>query len=423
MVAEPVQATLETLGYFYNLTSDFIATQQERIEKASPLDKLSGLDLHANSSNGFQMSLRKANASIWDRLCRNIGDNKLKYLTILSIGLGGGTYWYYRKVYQDSASSERRQAAKYKRRVPKLPNGARRDVILIVGSPTEPLTRLIALDFEKRGFIVYLTILDEKDYKYVESNPITDDINYLNLNDSFSYESQLTKFHQLLELPVIPFPGAGSHNLRLVAVVFAPSLYFPIGPIENISVPTWTKVTDRELLYLKLFSSGLISLIRNQQSKTILINTNIVSSLELPYHAPETIFQNHLKHLFTTLTREVRQHGLSVTQVRLGNLRLSTQRATSDSRIANLVNSEIRSWDEDIKELYADSFSKSQYKSNPIKSTGGKGTSLHELYHILFDLVYSQRKNPTVVYCGTGARSYDIISTLLPTSWLEWFLR
>lgn len=426
MVAEPVQATLETLSYFYRKSSDFLSSLQEKLFEGNSLDKLTSLYPFDIANDDSLVSITRGRSQTsWLSRCF---DQKWKSLTILTIGLGTvGSIWYYHKNYGSQSISSRTHKQNHSsvntRRVPKLSNGARRDIVLVVGSPTEPLTRLIALDFEKRGFIVYLTILDEKDFKYVESNPITDDINYLNLNDTLSYESQLSKFQQLLELPVIPFPGAEPHNLRLVGVVFAPSLFFPIGPIENITVATWTKFTDRELLYLKLFSSGLISLIRNQQSKTILISTNIVSSLEIPYHAPETLFQNHLKHLFTTLTREVRQHGLSVTQVRLGNLHLSNQRSNSGSRIANLVNSEIRSWDEDMRSLYADSFSKAQYKANPIKSTGGRGTSLRELYHILFDLLYSKGRSPGIVYCGTGARAYAIISKLLPESWLEWILR
>lgn len=168
-------------------------------------------------------------------------------------------------------------------------------------------------------------------------------------------------------------------------------------------------------------SSGLIQLIRNQHSSTILINANIISSLSMPYHAPETIFQNTLKHLFTTLRREISQYGLSVTQVRLGNLHISTQNASSGSKISNMVNSEIRSWNLDIKDLYATNFSKSQFKSNPIKSRG-PGTSLRELYHTLFDLIYTKRA-PAVIYCGSGARSYDLISRLLPEAWIEWFLK
>jgi hypothetical protein len=415
MVAEPVQATWQTLSYFYNKSSEFITTQQDHIVNSDYIDKISTY-LTKSSKPDYGSVLTKRH-SITERLINKISRHQCKSLGILALGIGTSSYVYYKRIYLPSQQALKQP--RKKRRAPKLANGARREVVLIIGSPTEPLTRLIALDFEKRGFIVYLTILDSKDFKYVESNPITDDINYLNLTDSF--ESQISKFQHLLELPVIPFPGAAAHTLKLASVIFAPSLYFPVGPIENMSIATWSRITDRLLLYLRLMSSGLIQLIRNQRSSTILINANIISSLSMPYHAPETIFQNTLKHLFTTLRREISQHGLSVTQVRLGNLHISTQNASSGSKISNMVNSEIRSWNLDIKDLYATNFSKSQFKSNPIKSRG-PGTSLRELYHTLFDLIYTKRA-PAVIYCGSGARSYDLISRLLPEAWIEWFLK
>lgn len=141
----------------------------------------------------------------------------------------------------------------------------------------------------------------------------------------------------------------------------------------------------------------------------------------MPYHAPETIFLNSVRHLFTALSRELNQHNISVTQIRLGNLNISNQDGASESKIATIVNSEIRSWNEDIKGLYASNFSSSQYKANPIKSPG-RGTSLRQLYHLMFDLIYAKGKNPTVVYCGTGARIYDWVSNIIPESILAWFL-
>ncbi|KAK6464392.1 hypothetical protein DFJ63DRAFT_311698 [Scheffersomyces coipomensis] len=432
MVAEPVQATIETLSYLYNKTNDFINTQHGNVSISDLYDQITSynpfnhdltITIHQNTNHN-----RKITSPIKEKFAQSFVEHKWKYISILTVGLGVGTYVFYQQVYKPVLLIENanNNNNKLKRRVPKLSNGARGDVVLIIGSPTEPLTRLIALDFEKRGFIVYLTILDEKDFKYVESNPITDDINYLNLNESVSFESQLIKFQQLLELAVIPFPGAESHNLTLKAIVFSPQLYFPIGPIENVMISTWSKLQDKMFIYLKLFSSGLINLARLQSSKIILIYPNIISSLSIPYHSPETLFQTQLKSLFTILTREVSQHNLSVTQVKLGNLNISNQRSNTSQRTTALINSEIKNWNEDIKSLYADNFSKSQYKSNPIKSSGGgKGTSLRELYHILFDLIYTppNRRNPSIVYCGTGARSYDIISGLIPESWIEWILR
>jgi hypothetical protein len=418
MVAEPVQATWKALNYYYNWTSDFVATQQDKVVNSEYFDKLPELNPFSTSKPDPKIIARKPPLSIYTKLSDHVCRNKIQYVSVFSIGIGTGSYYYYNNIYK---STQQQKSIKFKRRVPKLANGARGDVVLIVGSPTEPLTRLIALDFEKRGFVVYLTILDEKDFKYIESNQITEDINYLNLNESYSFEVQISKFRQLLEIPVVPFPGADSHYLRLTSVIFAPSLYFPIGPIENITVASWNKMNERFSTYLKLFSSGLVNLIRSQQSKIILINANIISCLDMPYHAPETIFLNSVRHLFTALSRELSQHNISVTQIRLGNLNISNQDGASESKIATIVNSEIRSWNEDIKELYASNFSSSQYKANPIKSTG-RGTSLRQLYHLMFDLIYAKGKNPPVVYCGTGARIYDWVSKIIPESILAWFL-
>lgn len=412
MVAEPVQATVETLKSIYYRSADFWTEQQGNITK-----KIEGL----TSSIQEPIPLITKEQTTWDKLVHHVDENKLYYG--VGLGLFTGSLLYYNVHRRLNVARPQ-----YKRRVPKLSNGARRDVVLVVGSPTEPLTRLICLDFEKRGFIVYLTLLDDKDIKYVESNPITDDLNYLNLKSSDkagttnNLETQLSKFNQLLRLPVIPFPGAESHNLKLTSVVFAPSLYFPIGPIENISINAWAKINERFNFYLMMLSCGLIQIIRNQRAKTILIYSNIVSGLNMPFHGPETIFTSQLKTLFTTLTRELKPLDLSVTQVKLGNIHISNQAKSSELKILNIINSELSSWNDDVKSLYGNAFSRSQSQSNPIRDTGGKGTSLKEFYHVLFDLIYSKKRNPPVAYCGTGARAYDLVGRMLPDAWLERFV-
>jgi hypothetical protein len=412
MVAEPVQATVETLKSIYYRSAEFLTEQQGNITKK--IEKLT-------ASIPEPIPLITKEQTTWDKLTRHVDENKLYYG--VGLGLFTGSLLYY-NVHRHLNVAR----AQYKRRVPKLSNGARRDVVLVVGSPTEPLTRLICLDFEKRGFIVYLTLLDDKDIKYVESNPITDDLNYLNLKSSDksgttnNLESQLSKFNQLLRLPVIPFPGAESHSLKLKSVVFAPSLYFPIGPIENVSINAWGKINERFNFYLMMLSCGLIQIIRNQQAKTILIYSNIVSGLNMPFHGPETIFNTQLKTLFTTLTRELKPLNLCVTQVKLGNIHISNQAKSSELKISNIINSELSSWNDDVKSLYGKAFSRSQSQSNPIRDTGGKGTSLKEFYHVLFDLIYSKKRNPPVVYCGTGARAYDLVGRMVPDTWLERFV-
>lgn len=444
MVAEPVQATVQALNFFFDSSRQFLVNQKEAISQSEYTDKL--LQLNPFTSTNPKpaiMNSNHSNDSIVDALCNHLTKKRIVvYCGILTIGIGFSAVSYFdkRRHGQKLGSSiiSSGVGGQHKRRVPKLANGARRDVVLVVGSPTEPMTRLIALDFEKRGFIVYLTILDVKDFKYVELNPITDDINYLNLNDSFSYDIQLIKFQELLDTPVVPFPGAKSHKLRFLGCVFAPSLYFPMGPIENITVASWLKIIERLQVILKLLSSGLISLIRQHQPycKLLVITSNIVSSLNLPYHAPETFYQKSVQNLFMSLTREVQQHNISITQVKLGNLNItnnpsgtSSPQSSSTSSSVNLVNSEIRSWNDEMRDLYANNFSKSHIKSNPIKNYSRSSmvgtTNLRDLYHVLFDLLYPtdvNKLNPSVVYCGSGARIYDWLAGFLPESLISWLL-
>lgn len=403
MVAEPVQATLQTLNYYYQTASKFVSDKVDQLPEFD-LAKLNPVQTHIDYGTREESVVERIN------------NNKV-ILTVLTVGIGAGCWYYGNRSSHWKKFLEASKPAK--RRVPKLANGARLDVVLVVGSPTEPLTRLIALDFERRGFIVYLTILDETDMKYTETNTITEDINYLNLVNSFSFDRQLNEFHQLLRIPIVPFPGAAAHTLRLVGVVFTPHLHYPIGPVENVTVASWTKILERLAVYPKLFSSGLIQLIRLQKSKTILISPSITSTLNLPYHGPESLLQNALQSLFSTVSKEISQHKLSVTQVKLGNISVLAN-GNSASKKKSIINSEINGWNDDMRTLYSSSFSKTQNKAIPIQSLL-KGTNLRALYHLLFDLIYS-KANPPVMYFGAGARIYEWIYCLFPTSFLLWVL-
>lgn len=410
MVAEPVQAVMGTLRNAYLKVGDFLLSLLDQMP--DPVAIQSGLfNYFGNLPDTVKLAPNPGNSlETFRDKCKN---HNLELLSILTVGLGVGGYLYYRN----------RQLAPYrnkqnKRRVPKLANGARRDVVLLVGSPTEPLTRLLAIDFEKRGFIVYLTILDDKDFKYIQSNGITDDINYLNLNENENYDVAFRKFAQLLQVQVIPFPGAESHLLRLSAVVFSPNLYFPLGPIENIPQISWNKLQAKLAVYFRMIGSGLMDIVRDQHSKVISVIPSIVSALQMPYHAPETILQNSLKSLFATLAKELRSQGISVTQVRLGNLNLSNTKclpASKASRVSNIVEAEVRSWSEEMRSVYGDEFQKAQARSSPIGNTF-KTKGLRELHHLLFDLIFSTTRNPQVVHYGTGSRTYDWIASLLPNA-------
>lgn len=67
----------------------------------------------------------------------------------------------------------RRKANRKKRRARKANNGARLEVVVVAGSPAEPMTRSISLDLERRGFIVYIVCntIEEEVMVQNESRP------------------------------------------------------------------------------------------------------------------------------------------------------------------------------------------------------------------------------------------------------------
>lgn len=414
MVAEPVLAATDALRLAYHSVCGILNSLLQMVNDSLPsLDQVFNMKIFSILKSEDHPPPQPQEKTL-DRLSKLIQDHKLAFISCFATSLTVSTYLLYNHINTPKLKN------KLRRRVPKLANGARRDVVLVVGSPTEPMTRLIAVDFEKRGFIVYLTILDDKDYKYIQSNQITDDINYLNLVED-TYDAHLAKFRKILHVSVVPFPGADAHYLRLSAVVFAPTLYFPLGPLENMSEPGWQKLLFRLNVTTKLLCSGLLDIVREQESSIVAIVPSIVSSLRMPYHGPESVLQNSMKDIFTTLAKELRPQNINVTQVRLGNLNLATSKtgaAIGSDSVPTIVEAEIRLWSEEMRSAYGSDFLKSQAHLRPMGSSF-KSKGLRELYHVLFDLIFYEGRSSSVVYCGTGARAYDRLVSFLPNSMSE----
>lgn len=56
-----------------------------------------------------------------------------------------------------------------RRKARKAANGCRKEIIVIAGSPHEPMTRSIANDLERRGFIVYVTVMSGDEERLVRA--------------------------------------------------------------------------------------------------------------------------------------------------------------------------------------------------------------------------------------------------------------
>ena len=82
--------------------------------------------------------------------------------TVIVVAIGGVTYHVIK-----------RKSNRKKRRARKAGNGARLEVVAVVASPSEAITRSISLDLERRGFIVYIVCntIEEEVLVQNESRP------------------------------------------------------------------------------------------------------------------------------------------------------------------------------------------------------------------------------------------------------------
>lgn len=99
-------------------------------------------------------------------------------------------------------------------------NGGRLEVVVIAGSPSLPLTRSLSLDFERRGFIVYIVCNAEEDESMVHSLsrpdilPLTiDTTDVSTAADAGCIALQLTCHYSLPKpaQPSIASPSTSSH--------------------------------------------------------------------------------------------------------------------------------------------------------------------------------------------------------------------
>jgi hypothetical protein len=102
-----------------------------------------------------------ASASMLARVQDWVSTNKIKVALGL-VSIGGVAYVLIRQ-----------KRHRKKRRAKKAGNGARLEVVVVAGSPSEPITRSISLDLERRGFIVYVVCntIEEEVLVHNESRP------------------------------------------------------------------------------------------------------------------------------------------------------------------------------------------------------------------------------------------------------------
>ncbi|KAF2099462.1 DUF1776-domain-containing protein [Rhizodiscina lignyota] len=349
--------------------------------------------------------------TLFERLGVWISRNRALTAAIVAFfGTGAVLVYYQRNVRRRS------------RRAKRAGNGARKEVVVVAGPASAAVTKSLAMDLEKRGFIVYVVVHSVEEEQEVDELA-RGDVRPLNLELVEPLTSQLAieRFNQLLATP----HGDGtSRHLQFTGLVLVPDLVYPSGPIETVSAELWSDALTAKVVGTVATTQAFLPTVCAHKARVLVLTPSIVPSLRPAFHGVETAVVGALEGFTHTLQRELGTLGIPVTQLRLGSFDCST--IGERTHMLPLSSSATLMWPLSARNLYAQNFL-SQGRigmNNGIFTESGsspKGSSLRELHHAVFDNL-TQRYPQQVVRVGRGSLIYDLVGRFVPGGLVGWIL-
>ncbi|KAE8150305.1 hypothetical protein BDV25DRAFT_113117 [Aspergillus avenaceus] len=326
-----------------------------------------------------------------------------------------------------------------RRKARRAGNGARKEIVVVAGSPHEPMTRAIASDLERRGYIVYITVSSKEEEQLVQSQnrmdirPLWLDLT-ISPSSSTEIHPSLSEIHSLITQPQWPMPGVPPHTCQLSGLILVPSPHYVAGPVATIPASSWADTVNTRLLSPILTTQLFLPLLtaRNTNSTIIFTYPSISSSLSAPFTSPEVTTTRALSGFATSLRRELRllqQRNIDVVELKLGNIDLGPQYRNGQGHITG---TEVLAWSTQQRSLYGSQYL-SSIEQRPVASAGPgivRGSPARTLHYAILDAlepaskdIFGRKKPKTrVLYAGRGAWSYSLIGEWAPSGLVGWML-
>ncbi|TDZ13437.1 UPF0744 protein [Colletotrichum sidae] len=330
------------------------------------------------------------------------------------------------------------------RRAKKARNGGRLEVVVIAGSPALPLTRSLSLDFERRGFIVYIVCNAQEDEHLVNTLSRPDILPLsIDTTDPPRAGAAIDSFAQYLQNPHSPAPRTKPNFLQLKSVILIPSLNYQTSPIATIPPSSFADLFNTHLLNPILTIQAFLPLLTTRLAppgekwtppKVLVFTPSIISSINPPFHAPEATVSSALSAFTEVLAAELRPLGIPVTHMQLGTFDFSgfqptkhvhpSQRGLIEGAAPSMDAdaTETLMWPENARHAYGRNFvmqSTSAISAGRIR--GLKGSSLRHLHNAVFDVIDGSITSGTV-RVGLGASVYGFVGRWVPRGIVSWMI-
>ncbi|EPE06194.1 hypothetical protein F503_03023 [Ophiostoma piceae UAMH 11346] len=422
-------------------------------------------------------ALELANAAemVWyERVQDWLSRNRI-IVTVAALFASGLTFRYVRRA----------MSARKVRRALRAKNGARCEVIIIAASPILPVTQSLALDLERRGYVIYIVCGSAEDEQAVR-HMSRSDIKPLSIDitDTANATTALERFALYLHAPHAAVPGARRSHLQLTGIILIPSLNYQTSPIATIPPANFADLFNTHLLhpilsiqlFLPLLTArtalqpgekpvSLLSAATNAATsislpnislgkastpaapapaptppsekipvptppKVLVFTPSIISSVNPPFHAPESTVCSALTAFTEVLAAELRPLAIPVTHIQLGTFDFSgfapARSVTAHRSISGrmpLPAAETLSWSEPARHVYGRNFTAQSTSAlgSGRAIRGIQGTAMRDLHHAVFDVLDGSNTN-AVVRVGLGANIYGFVGTFVPRGLVAWMM-
>lgn len=345
---------------------------------------------------------------------------------------------------------KRKRAHAKKRRAKKLPNGAKKEIVILACSTFhDPLTRSLATDLERRGYIVYVTVSSTEEDSLVQQEakpdlrPLWIDLTSTVPNPAYDTHPDLEPIRELLSntspsvSPASPRMSVGSHPyaLSLAGVILFPGTSgYPTGPLPLLHPSTLLDTVNTRLLQPLLTAQQFLPLLARHSldpsspSSVIIAYPSIPSSLTPPAELPSTLVSTALSTLASSLRRElsISSANITVHELKLGNFDLGSTYSRTLNRDIYPEQGHEHEHSKALTHWHSSQRAAAQ-RSRFGQSSLIRGSAAREFHNAVFDALappqtfkafgqfdWSFPKRNSTVYVGSGARVYDICGRILP---------
>ena len=367
--------------------------------------------------------------------------------TIVAVTVFAGTTAY--------LVQRKKKAQSKKRRAKKLPNGAKKEIV-ILACPTfhDPLTKSLAVDLERRGYVVYVTVSSTEEDSLVQQEakadlrPLWMDLTSTVPNPAVDIHPNLEPIRELLasgtmrSSPSSSRVGAGSsmNNLTLAGIVVFPGCSgYPEGSLALLPPSDVIDTINTRLVAPMITLQQFLPLLARHStdstspSSIIIAYPSIPKALSPSKQIPETVVASSMSALASSLSREVTsmEANITVHELKLGNFDLGSipgakgipqiyQQSSSTGRL-DPANSALTHWHSSQRAaIQRTSFGQQSLI---------KGSAARELHNAVFDALappqvfkafgryeWQTRKSSSTMFVGSGARVYDFVGGWVPGS-------